>query len=313
MNALIIGAGAVGQVFAQHLSLGGTNATFLTKNNAFPQELILYPHNGRSRPIVFRSFNIMTEFAQAAEESWDQVYLCIPSDALRNSLFTQIAKFRRSPTIIKIQPGLNDHGRYAKHFEKSRIVSGMVGFVSYAAPLAGEKIRQSATAYWFPPMLPSRFSGSEERVNEVIRSLKSGGFPARTHPDVEQLLGFVLATQSPLTAGFECSGWSLQAFRKQDWLKVACKAIRQANAVAANHIGYPMPGILKLMHCSVIRLVIGLLPLLYPFDLEAYLKVHYRKLSLQSRQHLDDYLEHGRQVGIGVDALLHLRQGLDHN
>jgi len=317
MNTLVIGAGAVGQVFARHLHLGGSNISFFARSeraSRLRQGLVFYHlnrHDARRRPIHFEAFDVLTEYSQIGSRIWDQIYFCVPSNALRGGLLKQIGQRSGDATIIKLQPGIGDQRLFTEHFEESRLVTGMVSFVSYAAPLPQEKVIPPGMAYWFPPLLKSRFSRSRDRVQEVVKVLKDGGLPAQVHPDVEPLVTFMLAVQAPLTAGLECSGWSFEQFRRSHLLKVACRAIKQATAIVANYLQSEPPRFMGALNCSLIRLGFSILPRRFPFDLELYLAAHYAKLHEQSCQHLDEYIEQATIAGLALDSLQELRQRLD--
>lgn len=316
MNALVVGAGSVGQVFAHHLHLGGSKVSFFARGEharRISHGLMLFhlnKRNARMRPIRFDSFDVMTRFSQLENQSWDQIYLCVPSDGLSDTMLEGLKRHGGSATIIKIQPGLGDRSIVTSHFEESVLVTGMVSFVSYRAPLSGEIVAEPGMAYWFPPILSTLFSGSGDRVREVVNALDRGGLPAKAHPDVESLVGHVLAVQAPLTAGLECAGWSIQQFTRSNWLKVACRAIKEASEVVARYQRSDPPRILRALNCAVIRVALSLLPKQNPIPLESYLAFHYTKLQEQSRQHIDDYIEQGIKHGISVESLSELRRGL---
>jgi ketopantoate reductase len=213
-------------------------------------------------------------------------------------------------TVVKIQPGLSDRDFFTAHFDETMVVSGMISFVSYDAPLPGEDVGVPGTAYWFPPFLKILFSGSTDRVQSVVQALQRGGFPARVHDDVETLLGFALAVQAPLTAGIECSGWSIEQFRGSLWLEISHKAIREATAIVADHLHTRPPWLVKVLNPSIIRIALSLLRRRNPFHVEAYLERHYSKLHRQSLQHLDEYIERGNRASLPVESIKELRQGL---
>jgi 2-dehydropantoate 2-reductase len=262
------------------------------------------------RPIRFGSFDVMTRFSQLDNQSWDQIYICVPSNGLSETMLNGLKRHVGSATIIKIQPGLGDRSIITSHFEESALVTGMISFVSYRAPLSGEKVAEPGMAYWFPPLLSSFFSGSGDRVQEVVHALDRGGLHAKVHRDVESLVGHMLAVQAPLTAGLECAGWSIRQFTRSNWLKVACRATKEASEVVARYQRSATPGIIRVLNCSIIRLLISLLPKQNPVHLESYLAFHYTKLQEQSRQHIDDYMERGIKHGMSVESLSELRRGL---
>jgi len=317
MNALVIGAGAIGQVIGYHLHKGGNRVTFFARSERaqrIKKDLVLYHLNRRNsheRPINFDSFEVFSEISGIGDQEWDQVYFCIPSDALSDDLLEQVSERSGDATIIKLQPGLGDYRIYKKHFDESHLVSGMLSFMSYAAPLPQEHIEQPGVAYWLPPLLSIPFSGSTNRVRAVVKALNDGGLRARVHDDVERLVGFALALQAPLTAGLECSRWSIQEYRTSTTLKVVCRAIKEATAIVSKSLQSDPPKIMKLLNCSCIRLGLSFLPRRYPFNMEHYLVAHYKKLHEQSCKNLDDYIEQGEKMDLPHDSLLELREGLE--
>ncbi len=317
MKVLVVGAGSVGRVFARHLHLGGCQVTFLSRcgQGSTPGPgLVFYElnrRNGRSRPVYFSSFDLVRRESCPGGESWDQIYMCVPSNALCGDLLDWIQRIGGDATIVKLQPGLRDNTPYISHFPSSRVVVGMLRLISYQAPLPGERVPEPGTAYWFPPLMPSLFSGSEERVRDVVGALNTGGLPARAHPDVETLLGYVLAVEAPLTAGHECAGWSIGGFRRSRWLRVASGAMREALAVVSRVRRTTSPAITALLSPGVLRVAILLLPKLLTIPLEPYLEHHFRKLREQSRQHIDDYVRTGIENGLSVPWLQELKSGLD--
>ncbi len=316
MNALVVGAGSVGQVFARHLQLGGSEVSFLTRTERtsdIRRDLVLIPlnnRNARTTPIHFGSFDVLTQYSQLEDRSWDQIYMCIPSTSLTDGLMEGIKAYGGAATIVKIQPGLGDWDKFTEHFDVSQIVSGMVSFISYQAPLSGETVAEPGMAYWFPPLVKSMFSGPNDRVREVVRALRAGGLPARTHPDVENLVGYVLAIEAPLTAGIESAGWSLRRFNQSRWLMVACRGIKEAFEVAAKYQQSYPPIFMKLVNCLTIRLAIWLLPKERVFPFESYLEHHFTKVRAQSLQHLDDYLDQALKYDIEVGSLSELRNAI---
>lgn len=317
MNALVIGAGAIGQVIGYHLQKGGSQVTFFARSERaqhIKNGLVIYhlnKRNSRRRPINFESFEVFSEYSGIEDQEWDQIYFCIPSDALSDSLLEGVSERSGEATIIKLQPGLGDYRIYKKHFEESHLVSGMLSFMSYAAPLPQEHIEQPGIAYWLPPLLSIPFSGSTIRVRAVVKALNDSGLHARVHDDVECLVGFALALQAPLTAGLECSHWSIQEYRASPTLKVVCRAIKEATAIVSNTLQSDPPKIMKLLNCSLIRVGLSFLPRRYPFNMEHYLVAHYKKLHEQSCKNLDDYIEQGQKMDLPHDSLLELREGLD--
>jgi 2-dehydropantoate 2-reductase len=314
MKALVVGAGAVGQVFARHLQQGGGEVALLARSSQFDrlrEGLTLYPLNrrqARSRPIHFDAFDVVADLDLVRARSWDQVYLCVPSTALRVGLLERLSPAIGEATLVTIQPGLEDPAAILQHFDESQVVAGMVSFVSYPAPLPGEAVPTPGIAYWFPPLLATPFSGPPERARAVIGLLRLGGLPARLHPDVPTLAAFVVAAQMCLTAGLECVGWSFSQFRRSPLLQAGYAALREAEqVVGAYHVAEP-PRLLRLLRPAVIPTLLRLAERRNPFDLQRFIAQHYTKHRGQTRLLIDAYIEQGRKRRQPTAALEQLRQ-----
>ena len=314
MKALVVGAGAVGQVFARHLQRAGGEVTFLARRGQLErlrEGLTLYPLNrrqARSKPLHFHAFQVIVDLGQARASSWDQIYLCVPSTALREDLLVPLGAAIGEATLVTIQPGLVDLGVILQHVDESQVVAGMISFVGYLAPLPGEAVPRPGIAYWFPPLLATPFSGLRERARAVVGWLRRGGLPARIHSDVPTLAAFVVAAQTCLTAGLECVDWSFSRFRRSPLLEAGHAAFRDAvRVVGAYHSAKPL-WLLDHLQPATIRVLLRLAMRRRPFDLERFVAQHYTKLREQNRLLIAAYIEQGRQRQLPTAALEELRQ-----
>ncbi|HEX9676923.1 MAG TPA: 2-dehydropantoate 2-reductase N-terminal domain-containing protein [Anaerolineales bacterium] len=314
MKALVVGAGAVGQVFARHLQQGGGEVTFLVRHghlDRLREGLTLYPLNrrqARSRPLHFDAFQVILDPGEIRARAWDQIYLCVPSTALREDLLVPLNAAIGEATLVTIQPGLEDLSVILLHVDESQVVAGMVSFVSYRAPLPGGAVPRPGIAYWFPPLLATPFSGSAERARGVVDWLRRGGLPARLHPDVPTLAAFVVATQMCLTAGLECVDWSFSRFRQSPLLLASYAAFREAMRVAGAYHSAEPPLLLRHLRPAMIRTLLRLAARRRPFDLERFIAQHYTKLHAQTRLLIAAYIEQGRQRQLPTAALEELLQ-----
>ncbi len=81
---LLVGAGAVGQVYGRHLQLGGADISFLVRPQyaaAVRRGFDLYPlrKRGRRDAVRLQDFAVLTETAAVAAQRWDAVFLCVSS------------------------------------------------------------------------------------------------------------------------------------------------------------------------------------------------------------------------------------------
>jgi ketopantoate reductase len=313
MRALVVGAGAVGQVYAYHLARGGAEVTFLIKPAHEPElraGLTLYPLNRprarRCAPVRFEraEFQVLTDTAAAARQSFDQVYLTMSSTALRaGDWFGALAGAIGSATLVLLQPGPDDHAFVRRHLAEEQIVQGIITLVSYRAPLPGEtRFGDRGVAYWFPPLGASPLSGA--RREQVVAALRAGGLPTRRIRDVAAVSAFPTALLMPLLAVLEQAGWALGGLRETARLRTAARASGQALAVMAHQRGQRVPWALRLLNRPpAVRLLLALAPRLMPLDVETYLRVHFTKVGDQTRDFLRTYLTLGRAAGLPTDAL----------
>jgi ketopantoate reductase len=311
VRILVVGAGAVGQVYGHHLARGGAQVTFLVKPGHAAEMnagLTLYPLNRprrrRGEPVRFTQFEVLTDPAAAGAHRWDQVYLTMSSTALRaGDWFAALARAIGAATLVLLQSGPDDHAFVRRHLPEEQIVQGIITLISYRAPLPGEtRFGAPGTAYWFPPLAASPVSG--QRRDSVVAALQAGGLPARRIRDVGAVAAFPTALLMPLLAVLEQAGWTFRGLREPGRLRLATHAADQALAVMARHRAQRSPWPLRLFcRPTPVRLLLAVAPRIMPLDLETYLRVHFTKVGDQTRDFLHTYLTLGRTAGLPTDGL----------
>lgn len=307
MRVLIVGAGAVGQVFGHHLARGGAEVTFLVKP-AYADDcrrgFTLYPLGRRTpRAQPFTGFGILTAAAEAAATRWDHVYLTVSSTALgTGSWLAELVAATGDATIVFLQPNLDDRALLASIVDPARIVDGAIGFIAYHAPLPGEaRFAGPGIACWFPPA-PSSYSGA--RAADVVAALRRGKLPARRVRDVTASVPFQSAVLYAYLAALEGAGWSFAELGRGERLPLAGRGAAQAMAIAGQRLARPVPWRFRLAaRPLVIRLALRLARRIVPLDLETYLRVHFTKLAEQTRAGMQSYVTHGRAAGLPIDAI----------
>jgi hypothetical protein len=237
---------------------------------------------------------------------WDHVYLTVSSTALRTgSWLAELAAATGDAAIVFLQPNLDDRAFLASVVAPERIVDGMIGFLAYHAPLPGEAwFTEPGLAYWFPPA-PSPFSGA--RAADVVAALRRGKLPARRVRDVTATAPFQTAMLYAYLAAIEGAGWSLAELRRGDRLRLAGRGAAQALAIAGRQLARRVPWRLRLAaRPFMVGIVLRLAHWIVPLDLETYLRVHFTKLSEQTRTGMQSYITHGSNAGLAVDALQQL-------
>lgn len=306
MRVLIVGAGAVGQVFGYHLAQGGAEVTFLVKPRYAEdcrRGFTLYALARTPRPQRFTGFGVITAPRDAAATRPDQVYITVSSTALHTgNWLAELAAAIGDATVVFLQPNLGDRARLTTFVEPGRVVDGLIEFLAYHAPLPGEtRFAEPGIAYWFPPA-PSLFSGA--RAPDVVAALRRGKLPSRTLGDVTATAPFQSAALYAYLAALEGAGWSFRELGRGGRLARAGRGAAQAMAIAGHQLGHRVPWRIRLAtRPLVIRLVLRLARRVAPLDLETYLRVHFTKLAEQTRAGFASYVAHGHQAGLPTDAI----------
>jgi 2-dehydropantoate 2-reductase len=310
MNILLVGAGAVGQAYGWHLQGGGASVSFLVHEKyaaACRAGLTLYPLNRpkatRWQPVPFTGFGVLTHTDTVAAATWDQVWLCISSPALRGPWLDALLDAIGSATLVFLQPGLRDREAILERWPAERLVQGRITLLSYQAPLPGEHVPHPGVAYFFPPLSATPFTGPPARTQAVVDALRAGGCRAKVSPHVRQQVALGSAVLMPHVVALETAGWSVQALRTGPLLPLAARASHEAMRIAATYIGCPLPAARHVVHPLLTRLALGLAPRLLPFDLQTYLRYHFTKVGAQTRAAMAVYIALGTELGLSSTYL----------
>ena len=87
MKILIVGGGAVGQVYARHLTLGGAHVGFWVKEHyleTMQRPLRLYPLREKKSDAVYLETHSAHATLADLPSDWDQVWFCISSALSEN-------------------------------------------------------------------------------------------------------------------------------------------------------------------------------------------------------------------------------------
>ena len=317
---LIVGAGSVGLVFGYYLAKAGFSVTFLIKKkyqSEFEKGTFLYnlsKDKHLKSPIHFQEFSTIISFDELNSKNWSQIYFCISSTALHAFDFTAFnANIKGEPSIIKLQPGIEDLELLQKKYPKERIIEGMISLISYPCPMPTEKVKQSGTAFWFPPLSPIPFSGEKKRKNEIIQTFKAAGISATSSKDVFKDGLFPSGFLAGLVSSLELADWKFSELKNSKVLLHGFKALNnEIFEVLEQQYSCKRPLIIKLINRKwIFRLLISIAPKLVPFDLETYLKVHFSKVKDQSIFHLNNYKDAGSKGGVSVKKIVEVINLLD--
>ncbi|MEV6106999.1 hypothetical protein AB0M28_20115 [Streptomyces sp. NPDC051940] len=306
MKILMVGAGALGQVFGLWLAKGGATVSYLVKpgRGGWPEEgrTVFRLRSGR-KPVVerLRPDRVLDD---PADGKWDAVWLCVSSDALREPWVAGLRALVGTATIVTVGQDLHDRAILARTWPDEQIVQVVPSVLAYQAPLADE-VPMAGIAYWLPPGAAPMVGGTDDRARPVIEALRAGGVRAKreTRAGTGELQA---ALQVPYVAALEAVGWSLPALRAG--LRLPSLAAGEALAVVAALNGRKPPR--TVAPPWLVGALLRLLPRLAPFDLPRYLEAHFTKVGAQTRQMLDGWINEGKSRGLQVDRLGELRQSL---
>ncbi|MBN1948024.1 MAG: hypothetical protein JW797_20315 [Bradymonadales bacterium] len=313
MDILLVGAGAVGQAYGLFLHQGGASVSFLVKEkyaSDLASGLRIYPLNAKPRPTEcsLEGFQTLTHIGQVGERCWDQVWLCTSTDALLSGTwFAELAEQAGRSTVVTLQPGAQVLPFLRSHCPEDRIVSGLITLIAYRCPLPGEPLLPGV-ACWIPPLTSTPFSGSPMRVQMIVATLRRGGCPAKANPATASQGAFATAALQPAIVALEGAGWQMHNLRKSPLLPLAAKAAREAIEATAADLGATPPFYRRILSGFFYRRAFGLVSRLAPFDLETYLKIHFSKVGIQTRQLLATYIAMGKRLERPTAALELLTQ-----
>jgi len=302
---LIVGAGAVGQVYGAHLQAGGAEVTLYLKPRhleAAQAGFLLRPL-GREKVTRLDSCPLVTSAEEVATQRFDQVWLCTSSTALEGSWLGPVLKAAGDATIVGLQPGLGSQLLLESHVAPEQVVMGMISLVAYQSPLPGgeDPSLPPAIAYWFPPLSPSPFSGP--RAEQPAASLARGGCPSKTVPDAAVAAATGSAFLMPHLVGLELEGWNLKAFRRGTRIAQAANASREALEIVTREAGVKRSPLRLAMRAWLTRSLVCAAPHIAPFPLEPYLSWHFTKVGDQTRAMIRRYVERGQAMNLPTKTL----------
>ena len=314
LRVLIVGAGAVGQVYGYYLQRGGAQVAFFVRPKHRAEasgELRLYLMRGKhGRELhTWRADDVICDPLRAAERGFDQIWLCISTAALERSLeakgeLATLLESTAGTTVVSMGPGLHLKKLLAPYVPERQRVDGGITMVSYQAPLVDDEVDAPGIAAYLPG--PSPFSGAQ--AQRVVDALKRGGAPAKVHADTGALMAFGSATLMPTMAALEGAGWKLAGLRKGPWAKLAADASAEARAIVAAQVDASAPFGTGLVTATTLKLASWLAPKVAPFELEVYLQYHFTKVRDQTERLLARFVEEGETVGLPHSALSELRK-----
>lgn len=313
---LIIGSGAVGAIYGAYLAQAGCHTAFLVRdrasiNSRMPRTLHHYSMLGAlSKRIRTDQQNLRV--IDQAHTGWDQVWICLPSNAIHTDwLSSQLAKVDPKTPIILWSPDFRDQQRLAA-MHKGPVSRALIGLASFQTPLPGELSPSAGIAYLTPPR--SAVLENSDAGKQAAQWLRQGGLPAINMDKLSAHEALMTAQLQPLIAALECCDWSLATLRKSALLTTACEAANEAARIGSHFLDPSSPAAHKTHSLPgrrwLFKLAIFAAPVLSPFPLQTYLHYHFAKVGEQTRQMLDGWIDYGQKNNLPTSALAALRQAL---
>ncbi len=301
MNVLIVGAGAVGQVYGYHLAKGGADVSFYIKEQHAAEldkgfdlyQLSMFGKmlSGRTKHHHFEQFSYISDPTSLRQRSYDYVINTVSSTALRSGWWEAFIDASGDAHIVSLQPALDDAEFILKTLPKERFIKGLIQFFSYQSPLPGNT-EPKGVHYMLPPVA-GLFEGEGESASYLIQALKSGGFNAQ-HRENLNFYSFSLSSITiPLTAALEISDWRISRLVEHENLQLGLDASREANLAIALTLG-AKPVSSRLIKEWLVRLLLRIAPFVSPFNVEAYMKFHFSKVGDQTRLMLEQFIAHAK-------------------
>lgn len=321
MKILIVGCGAVGQVYGLALQNSGVELGLLDRaanaekllhareQGGLPLFQVTFAH--RKNPVLHRlkDYKVFADVPESLRFKPDQIWFTVPSQVYYSDWFRVFLRQAPAARVVCFTP----EGRRSEFFEQGsgdQIVFGGTTFMAWQGSLENGTGTSEGIHFWRPP-LAIPLSGTQDASGEIARVLKRSGFKVALGNSDSRSQAAMTAVMTAFVAGLELSGWTLRDYHKSPWLRRAAGAGNEAvmgQLARISIIGRALLSIPILSACFT--LAAFLLPLLFPFDLQQYLKFHYTKTREQTLKLLEIYMKDSAGRGMPVGDIQMLVSGM---
>ena len=306
MKILIVGAGAIGQVYALHAHRGGAQVAFWTRP-AYHKDIdvpLLFFSAQEEAPIATLSGHRVLSDLNDLEDEWDELWICISSTALKKGDWLNNV-LQRIPTarILSLTPGFVDKQWLTARFPHRCFAFGLITCVAWQHPLSIEKNDEAATigiGYWFPPLVSSPFEGLSKQAHAI---LQRGGMKTVERRNLSFQSAMGSAALLTAVANLESHGWSISALSRYSSVQELCAGIREAQVVVATYHNESI-GLYRFLGWTwVWWLLLRVAPLCTPFPLERFLTYHFVKVADQTKETLLAWIENATTPTVVLSRL----------
>jgi hypothetical protein len=313
MKVLIVGCGAVGQVYGLFLQQAGVELGLYDKPDVAEKlkqakergGLPLFQVVGRRRDPVARrlaDFRVIADEEQARRFAPGQIWFTVPSPVYHTEWFRSFLRQVPSRRVVCFAP---EGGRpeFIPPDGAERMVFAGTAFMAWqGGPEAGGGTAGGVNFWRTPLGIP--LAGAKEACREVGGILLKAGFWYTADRPDSRTQGCITAAMTAFTAGLELAGWSLREFRRNPWRGRSAAACREAVWGQLSKVGALQRAVLGTPVLSAaFRLVAWILPRLTPFDLERYLRFHYTKTREQTLALLAMFAGDAEAAGTGAENI----------
>jgi hypothetical protein len=321
MQVLIVGCGAVGQVYGLFLQQAGVEVGLYDRPEASEKlsralksgglRLYQVTYRHRREPVERRltDYRMIRGLKEARAFAPDQIWFTVPSPAYYTDWFRDFLQAVPSRRVVCFIP----EGRRPEFMPKGageRFVFGGTAFMAWqGGPEAGGG-RPDGINFWRAPLgIP--LAGTREGCREAGLVLKKAGFGYTAEAPDSRTQACITAAMTVFMAGLELAGWSLREYRRSPWRGRAAAACREAVLGQLPAAGALQKALLGTRVLSAAFYLVGVfLPLLVPFDLEKYLKFHYTKTREQTLVLLEMFAGDGEKRNLPVDTIRRIQRAM---
>ena len=325
-RVLIVGAGAVGQVYGRHLQRAGVKVDFYVRParvDEFSEGFWMYPLNDRAlgqQGVHMSGFDLFSSPDELVDERFDQVWLCVPSTALEGPWLKEVLQAAAPESLVSVTPGYQDDVILRAAYQ-GPIARGLIQFMSYQTPLkrpqgwpTNDRLEQEVLrdkpgiAYWLPPATKGTFGGDEGAAHAAVHALKKGGFPAKFDVGTVDQGRLGSAILMPLVAALQLEGWRFNSLRRGPHLALAMNASREILEVMAEDTGFRPPWWRRFLKPWLGKVMMTFAKRMMPFDIEVFLAYHFTKVGDQTVALLTTFSSIAASKKLHTPALMQLTE-----
>ncbi|MCP4715963.1 MAG: ketopantoate reductase family protein [Deltaproteobacteria bacterium] len=189
MQILVLGAGAIGSVFAGLLCRAGHRVTIVARpahvDAIKRQGLVIDGIWGTHRVAGLRCVARLAELSQTETGAYDYVLLCVKSHATEGLVKELLQYCPDPPPVVSLQNGLGNLEVIEKHIGRDRVIGGRVIFgVEFIEPA-----RVTVTVCADKTIIGGLRSGiASESVRKLARAFTEAGLEAEATNDIHRFI-----------------------------------------------------------------------------------------------------------------------------